>query len=178
MNQKNAFFYVYSFALYILLQVLFLRYINFWETAFCFVYIGYLLSFPLEFPRIFHLLIAFFVGLTVDVFYDSAGIHTGACLLMIYFRKRILGVLAPTGGYEAGSQPNIEDQGNNWFLVYVALSAFFHHAFIFAVSASNFSFIGNTLLKTVLSVLFTVSILFFFQRTSISYNKYQSRKRR
>ncbi len=178
MNQKNVFFFVYAYILYILLQVLFLRYVNFGGLAFCFAYIGYLLAFPLDFSRLLHLIIAFLVGISVDIFYDSPGIHAGACILMVYFRKRIIGVLAPTGGYEAGNQPSVLDLGSNWFLIYVSLSAFFHHAFVFFVSASNFKIVGNTLLKTILSVVFTTAVLYFFQRTSLSYNKYKSRRRR
>jgi len=178
MNQNNIFFYVYTFFLYLIVQVLFLRYINFWGYAFSFAYIGYLLSFPLEFPRIPHLLIAFAIGIAIDIFYDSAGIHTGACVFMIYFRKRIVNTFSPTGNYEAGAQPSISNMGSNWFLIYTSIMALFHHIFVFAVSASNIALISNIILKITSSVIFTTLTLFFFQQTGLSYKKYQLKRRR
>jgi hypothetical protein len=97
---------------------------------------------------------------------------------MIYLRKRIIDGLAPTGGYEAGAIPNIPDMGSNWFLLYATIMALIHHLFLFLVSASNLSLVGNIIYKTVLSVVFTALVLFFFQKASLSFQRYQLRRRR
>ncbi|UZR95536.1 rod shape-determining protein MreD [Chondrinema litorale] len=178
MNRKSIFFFIYSFILYVLIQVLFLKYVDFYGYAFCFAYIGYLLAYPLDFPRFPYLLIAFFLGITVDIFYDSAGIHAASCVFLAYMRNRVVKGFAPTGGYETGSNPNLLDMGINWYITYTVLLAFLHHLVLFFISASNLNLVGTTLIKTFFSVLFTTFILFLGQRISVTYQQYQRRRRR
>ena len=151
---------------------------DFYGYAFCFAYIGYLLAYPLDFPRFPYLLIAFFIGITIDTFYDSAGIHAASCVFMAYMRKRVVKAFSPTGGYESGANPNLMDMGPNWYITYTVLLAFMHHFVLFLISASNLNLLGNTLIKTIFSVIFTSFILFLGQRISVTYQLYNRRRRR
>ena len=64
--------------IYIALQVVLFRNIALFDTAFAFIYVAIVLSVPLETDRIITIFLAFVVGVLVDVFYNSLGIHASA----------------------------------------------------------------------------------------------------
>ena len=54
---------------------------------------------PVELRRSFVVLTAFLLGLCIDSFYDSPGVHTAALVLTGFFRGTILRLFEPRQGY-------------------------------------------------------------------------------
>jgi len=81
-----------------------------------FVYPLIIITFPLGLPRSLLMTIAFFIGLCIDLFYDSPGVHTAALVLMAFSRSYILGFIEPRGGYGNEDSPSISKYGNNTIL--------------------------------------------------------------
>jgi hypothetical protein len=46
------------------------------------------------------LITAFLLGITVDMFVDTPGVHTSASVFMAFVRPFVLRILAPRDGYE------------------------------------------------------------------------------
>ena len=112
------------FTALILVQVLILKNIELGNYAYYFkvwMYPLALLLLPLRLPAGITLTVAFVTGIIVDVFYNSAGMHAGACVAMMFFRPLFVNILEPRGGYDNNPLPNRTKLGTPWFLQYVAL---------------------------------------------------------
>lgn len=134
-----------------------------------FLYVLFIIQLPFELPAWIGLVLAFFLGFCVDVFYGTMGMHMAACTLVGWARPAILRFMAPRDGYEFGQQPTIQDMGKLWFLSYAAILIIIHHLFIFYLELFSFSEVGWTLLRVLFSsaatLLLVVVTQFLFYRT-------------
>ena len=158
------------FVLLVLLQVLIVQNIRLGSYIILFPYILFILLLPFETPKLLVMLIAFVTGLTIDLFYDTAGMHAAVCTFIGFIRFFILKLLAPREGYDAGLAPTIQSMGSVWFITYSASIIFIHHLLFFYLEIFRFSEFFSTLLRVVLSTIgtfvFVYVIQFLFYRTS------------
>jgi Na+/H+ antiporter NhaA len=137
------------------------------ERGLCFFYLGFLLFLPLATPIVVQLLLGFALGLTMDIFYDTGGVHAAAAVLLAYLRPWVLRLLTPRDGYDAQDAVNIHQMGWQWFGVYLGLLVLLHHVAFFILELGSFRNPGLTLVKVGLSWLFSclalliVQLLFF-----------------
>lgn len=156
-----------SFFVYVLVQVLLFKNLVLFNTAFCFLYVIFILLLPVETNSLLLLLIGFIAGFTIDVFYDSLGLHALALVLVSYVRNYWLTTITPQGGYDSGANPTLASNGLQWFLVYTIPLLFIHHAVVFFVEASDFSLFWYTMLKVVTSLIFTITVMLILQYLSL-----------
>jgi hypothetical protein len=145
------------------MQVLVLRNVVLFNTAFCFLYIAFILLLPIETNALLLMLAGFLLGFSVDVFYNSMGLHALATVLIAYLRNYWLNTITPQGGYESGSTATVAANGLQWFLVYSLPLVFLHHLVLFFVEASGFTLFWYTMLKIVASLLFTMLVMVLLQ---------------
>jgi len=159
---------IISFFIYWLLQVLLFRNVAIFDTAFCFVYVGFLILLPIEISLTTLLLLGFSMGLAVDIFYDTAGVHAATMVIIAFIRPSILQFLRPSGGYEAVENPTLSKLGFNWFIIYAGIILLLHHSILFLIQGSNFSlWVSNffvILASTVLSLFVLIIGQFLFYR--------------
>lgn len=122
----------------------------------------FILLLPLRTPRPLVLLLAFFLGLAIDMFYNSPGVHASVCLITAVLRPLVLKRLEPRGGYTALHAPNREKMGWNWFLQYVSFLMGVHLFFYFSVEYFTFAYLLNILLKTFFSFIFSMIFVLMF----------------
>ncbi len=154
---------VILFIVYVLVQVVLLKNLVLFDSAFCFLYVAFILLLPFELSTVFIVLIGFLVGFTIDIFYSSMGLHAFASVLMGYLRNYWLSVITPQGGYDVGNSPTIASNGVQWFLVYAIPLVFIHHFVLFFLEASGFDMFWFTMLKIMGSLMFTMIVIFFLQ---------------
>lgn len=161
-----------AFVLYAGVGVLVLTNSNFvlFNLGWCFFYLGFLLFLPITTPIVVQLLLGFGMGLMVDIFCDTGGVHAAAAVLLMYLRPWMLRLLTPRDGYDAADAVNVHQMGWQWFLVYISVLLSIHHLAFFLLELGSFQIIGITLAKVVVSTLFTgltlliVQLLFFPSR--------------
>lgn len=151
------------FFVYLFVQVLVLRNLVLFNTAFCFLYIAFILLLPIETNTLVLMLAGFLLGFSIDVFYDSMGLHALATVLIAYLRNYWLSTITPQGGYESGAAATLAANGLQWFLVYSLPMVFLHHLILFFVEAAGFTMFWYTMLKIVASLLFTMSVIVLLQ---------------
>lgn len=156
-------FHIVSFIVYLLLQVLFFKNVVLFHTAFCFVYIAFLLLLPIDTNSLLLMAFGFVTGFLVDVFYDSLGMHAFACVLIMYMRNYWLNLITPQGGYDNNVVPSLSMNGLQWFLVFTMPMVFVHHAVLFYIEAGGFALFWFTLWKAITSTLFTTLVLVIIQ---------------
>lgn len=118
---------------------------------------------PFETPKLVVLLCAFFMGLTIDMFYDTAGMHAAACTIIGFARYYILKLLSPREGYDPGLMPNIDSMGAVWFITYALIIIFIHHLFFFYLEIFRFNEFFRTLLRVILSTVGTFCFVYVVQ---------------
>ena len=167
---RSGFFLVISFFLLLFLQVMLFKKIVLFNTAFCFIYVALILLLPIETNPLVLMLVAFGLGLTVDVFYDLQGMHAAATVAVAYVRNYWLATITPQGGYDEGATPTLADNGFFWFISYSAPLIVLHHVILFFIDAGGFDLTWITLAKSLASVFFTTIVVLlhqyvFFQRS-------------
>ncbi len=169
---SQVFVHIFRFIVFLAAQVLIVRNLVLFNTAFCFIYITFLLLLPIQMPRVALLLLAFISGLTVDIFYDTIGINAGASVLLAFLRPYVLLLLTPRDDYEKNDTVNLHVMGWRWFLVYSLFLIFIHHFALFFLELGSFKQVGFTFAKIIVSTAFTfvvlviVQLLFFSGRRS------------
>jgi hypothetical protein len=163
MNSQTVIRLVLTFVIYLILQIVVIRNFVFFDVAFCFVYIACILLLPDEISPIWVILISFLIGLLVDIFYNTAGIHASASVLIGYLRGYIIKFLFPTKGVENEVVITLKDMGAERFVRYVAVLTLIHHSTLFFVEAGGFQFFLITILKIICSVVFTTFMIIILQ---------------
>lgn len=160
---KGTFVHIFQFFIFLAVQILLVRNVVLFNTAFCYIYIGFLLFLPIQMPKVSLLLLAFLTGFTVDIFYDTVGINAAACVLLAYLRPYVLLLLTPRDDYEKNDTINLHVMGWRWFTVYAVFLVFMHHAALFFLELGSFREVGFTMAKVVLSTLLTYIVLVIIQ---------------
>ncbi|GAA3647797.1 rod shape-determining protein MreD [Flavivirga jejuensis] len=142
------------FIVLILIQVLVFNNINFLGYINPYPYILFIALFPIKNNRAIIILSSFLLGLTIDMFLDSGGIHAAACVFIAYVRPIILkfsfGMI-----YEHHTiKFSTVEFGSK--LTYVILLVILHHIILFSLEIFNFSKIILVLQKTLFSSMFTI----------------------
>ncbi|MGV3540622.1 MAG: hypothetical protein ACO1OQ_12490 [Rufibacter sp.] len=161
----NSFRFVHfvQFVVLMGLQILLMRNLVLYDRGFCFVYLGFILFLPIDIDKVLLLILAFISGITIDLFYDTAGVHAAATVLMAYLRPSMLKLLTPRDGYEVSDNASLTSMGWRWFLTYGFALIFVHHFTLFFLELNGFKLVGFTLAKIVISTLFTGAVLVIFQ---------------
>jgi hypothetical protein len=82
---------------------------------------------------------------------------------MAYVRTWMLRLLRPRDGYEFGRQATIGDMGIAWWLTFAGVLILAHHLWLFFVEVYRFSDLGSTLLRSLLSAVFTLALCLLSQ---------------
>ena len=150
--------------LLILIQILVLNQLDLFNGSVQpFLYIFILLLLPFETPAWAQLLIGLVLGLTMDMFTFTLGMHTSACLVLCYARPGILRILSPRDGYEMGMAPTIGHMGILWYLSYAGSLVLIHHFWLFTIEVLRWDLLPSVFLRTLLSSIATLILIFLVQ---------------
>jgi len=147
----------------ILLQVLILNNINLGGYVNPYFYIVFLFMLPFSTPAVLIQIIAFAVGFAVDAISGTLGMHTSACVLIGFVRPFLLRAIAPRDGYETDHKPAIKEMGLVWFFKYTVILTVIHHVMLFFVESFNFVNFWHTILRILLSSIFTITLIILSQ---------------
>ena len=159
---------ILRFFVLVLVQVLIVKNIELGRFINPFVYVLFILMLPFETPKWLLLVASFILGITIDMFYDTSGMHAAACVMMGYIRPGILILFSPRDGYEFGTQPSIQYLGIPWFLSYAGILVVIHHLILFYIEIFRFSEFFSTFFRVIVSSIFTLLLVvisqYLFQR--------------
>lgn len=154
---------IFRFAILVAIQVLVLNNIQLGGFINPFLYVLFLLTLPVNIPKVMLLIVAMGCGLVIDMFQNTVGMHASACLVLAYVRPGWLKIIAPRDGYDTDAVPSIRQFSFGWFLAYSALLVFVHHFALFFIEVFRLSEFWNTLLRIVLSSAVTLLLIIIVQ---------------
>lgn len=151
------------FLVMILLQVLIVKNINMGRYFIFFPYVLFILLLPFNTSKPLVLVISFLLGLCIDIFYDTQGMHASACVFMALARGGVLKLLSPREGYDESFKPTVAFMGGVWFSSYALLLIFTHHFLLFYIEAFSFQEFFRTFMRVICSTLSTFSFVYMLQ---------------
>lgn len=154
---------IIRFIVLVLLQVLLLDNILLLDSVTPFFYVLFILLLPFEVPAWLIISLGFLLGLGVDMFGNTIGLHTSATVLMAYMRGSVLKMIAPRDGYEPGTFPRMHYYGFVWFFKYALILILAHHLCFFILDVFGFRHFLQTLADTLLTTAFTLAMVVLSQ---------------
>ncbi|MFV0248090.1 MAG: hypothetical protein ACK5H1_03900 [Tenacibaculum sp.] len=147
------------FFFFVLLQVLILDNIILLGYINPYLYIAYVFIFPLNQKRILFLSVCFLLGLSVDLFSNSGGIHAFATLFIGYLRLFLIRAIFKI------SKPeyllfNLRLESFDKVFNYTSILTVIHHFILFSFLNFSFHNISNVLINTLFSSIFTLLLYF------------------
>ncbi|MEM7571726.1 MAG: hypothetical protein AAF433_02445 [Bacteroidota bacterium] len=147
---------IIRFGVLLLLQVFLFQQVNWgWgeeDVLFIYIYPLFILMLPIQMFRPFVIALGFLMGLGVDLFYDTLGMHAAAGTFAAYLRPAIFNMVRPMNGYNIKFGPVPQDLGWPWFLRVLLLLLALDLFIFFGAQAFAPQFIGQVLLKTAVSL--------------------------
>lgn len=142
------------FILLLATQVLVFNRIDLFGYINPFPYILFIILYPVNGNKSGLLLASFFLGIVMDMFCNSGGVHAAACIILAYFRPSLF-------KFSFGLSYEYQTVRLNDVLTperfsFILLAVVIHHSVLFVLEVFKISFILDILLRTVLSTIFTI----------------------
>ena len=118
--------YFIRFSLLIIVQIFLLNNVQFSGLLNPYLYVYFLIVLPVDFSPNIGLFVAFAMGIIIDMFSQTMGMHTISAVFLAYARPYILRYMAPRDGYEFSRNVSIKQMGWLWFLTFSGLMVFLH----------------------------------------------------
>lgn len=149
--------HIFNFIILVLVQAVLFNYINFLGFINPYIYIMFILFFPVKNNRISFIFFSFLLGLSIDMFSDTGGIHAAASVCIAYARPGFLKFAFGTM-YEHNNL-KFSNTDLSAKLVYILLLVVVHHFIMFSLEIFNFTRILMVLQKTLFSGIFTILMI-------------------
>lgn len=150
---KEVLFHTIQFFVIILLQVFVFNHMGI-DGIVPFVYILFILLYPVNYNKSLFLFISFLLGLSLDVFSSSGGIHAAACTIIAYIRPILLKFSFGTSYEFHTIKFSNTELGAR--ITYFSVLIVIHHLTLFLLESFNFTFILFSLKQTLLSSIYTL----------------------
>ena len=152
---NNILKYITLGAIVVVCQILVSEYVNIWAVLYIAVFPQFIILLPPTMNRPAYMLVAFLLGLGIDLFADGVmGLNAAALTAMAYVRPSILKLTVPKTSFESNeNQPLIPRTVElpKLALLNILLLTVFFSVYVLLDSAVSFS-AGYTLLKIFLCV--------------------------
>lgn len=145
---------ILRFVLLLAVQILIFNNMTFLGFIIPLPYILFIILFPVNGNKSGLLLASFLLGIIMDVFSNSGGIHATACLILAYFRPSLF-KFAFGVSYEYQTI-KLNDVLTPERFSFIALAVLIHHFILFLLEAFQVSFFLDLLIRTLLSAVFTI----------------------
>jgi hypothetical protein len=156
---KDFWKYAFLFVVLVLVQVLILNNIQISGLINPYIYILFVLLLPFNIQGYLLLGFSFLIGITIDIFGNTPGIHAGATVLLGFIRPGLASLISSRELIEKGTTPNMAQLGVASFIKYVVISVLIHHLVLFFAETFSFSDILETILRWILSSLISILLI-------------------
>lgn len=146
------------YLLIMVLQVLLFDQLQLWGACHPYIYVLCLLMMPITLPHNVDMLIGAFAGFIMDIFCNSLGVHMAACILLMYIRPYLIGVIVNDKD-RLNEQISLHAIGMEALLKYTVIMVLIHHLTVFSLAAWSWSHMGFVLLETIVSSTITILLV-------------------
>ncbi|WP_298393799.1 rod shape-determining protein MreD [Flavobacterium sp.] len=144
------------FILLLAVQVVIFNNFNFLGYINPFPYILFIILYPVNGNKYALLLSSFFLGITMDLFCNSGGVHATACLLLAFVRPSIFKFSFGLS-YEYQTV-RLNDTLTPERFSFILIAVIIHHLTLFVLEVFTFEYLWDIVLRTIISTIFTLII--------------------
>lgn len=142
------------FILLLAAQILIFNRIDLFGYINPFPYILFIILYPVNGNKSGLLLASFFLGLLMDMFCNSGGVHAAACLILAYYRPAIFKFsFGLSYEYQTVKLNDVLTPERFSFLL---IAVVIHHFVLFVLEVFKVSFLWDILVRTFFSTIFTI----------------------
>lgn len=151
--------YFFRFVLFIFVQAFVLNYIPPLHRFITpYLYFLFLVWMPFNTGRVGLLVSGFLLGITLDVFTKTPGLHASSAVLVAYMRPFLINLMVPKDTRElAIGSPSVETMGMASYLLFITLLTIFHHGWLVFLEWMTFGsflfFLGKVFFSSLVSLL-------------------------
>ncbi|MCC8408732.1 rod shape-determining protein MreD [Mucilaginibacter sp. UR6-1] len=147
------------FVVLVFIQAFLLKNVTVYDLAVPYPYILFVMLLPFETPNIVLFPLAFLMGLSIDAFYDTPGLHAAATVLLAMVRVLFISITVQKDSFDNEPEPTLGSMGFRWFFTYSAILTLVHHFFLFNLEVFRLSEMEYTLSRFLMSSVFTILLM-------------------
>lgn len=147
------------FVLLVFIQAFLLKNVTVYDLSVPYPYILFVMLLPFETPNIILFPLAFLMGLSIDAFYDTPGLHAAATVLIAFVRVLFISITVQKDGFDNEPEPTLSSMGFRWFFTYSLILTLIHHFLLFNLEVFRLSEMEYTLTRFLMSSVFTVFLM-------------------
>jgi hypothetical protein len=159
------------FVLFALLQALVFNQIEIGFGIHLMVHPLFIMLLPFETGVFTMMILGFGLGIIIDIFSNTYGLHASSLLLMAYMRPVIFKFYGPREGYDPLKEPSVFDMGSRWFVFVFGYLILIHHFWYFLIEIFRFDQFLLILQKTIFSVIISYLLCIVLQTFLIKKSK-------
>jgi rod shape-determining protein MreD len=144
------------FILLLAVQVVIFNNFNFLGYINPFPYVLFIILYPVNGNKYALLVTSFVLGITMDLFCNSGGVHAAACLLLAFVRPSIFKFSFGLS-YEYQTV-RLNDTLTPERFSFILLAVIIHHLTLFVLEVFTFEYLWDIVLRTIISTIFTIII--------------------
>ena len=133
-----------------------------WLSAY--IYPIFILLLPITISTPVAVVLGFLMGISVDIFYNSPGVHAGASVFTAWFRSFILIFMEPRVGYSGNQIPSKYHFGMQWFLQFSAITMGLHLLVYQMLDAFSYVYFFSIIAKTVAAFVLSMVFVLIYQQ--------------
>lgn len=171
---KNILSHIIRFLFLILLQVFIVNNIDLGNANYYispFIYITFLFVLPNSTNLFALIFLGFILGLTMDFFMDTYGIHASASTLIAFIRPTFSKQLEDPNSYPENNNLTVYLGDRFKYIYYISLLSFIYCFWLFLLEEFSFKYLHIILLKAVLSSICSVLFILIGQFLFFSKSK-------
>lgn len=151
-----------KFVTVLLLQVLLFNNIDYFGFISPYIYVLFFLDLPVNYKTAYAMLLGFLMGFLVDVFGNTMGVHTFACVLLCFVRNTWINLLFSSLNAQ---QTELTLARVGWidYLKYIGGLILLHHTTLFLLETLSFVAFWHTLLRILANTVVTVLLVLFYE---------------
>lgn len=153
---------IIRFFVLVALQVFLFKNMGYYNLATPFPYVLFILLLPVGIPNFILYCLAFLIGISIDGFYDTLGVHAAACTALAWGRILFIRITLQSDQHENYMTPLVGNVPFRWYFLYVFGLTLFHHSVLFLLETFTFHQFQYTITRILLSCIFTVVIILLF----------------
>jgi rod shape-determining protein MreD len=147
---------IFRFVILLALQILVFNKMNFGGYANAFPYILFIILYPVNGNKANLVIASFFLGLIMDLFCNSGGVHATACIVLAYLRPSFFKFSFGLS-YEYQTV-KLNDVLTPERFTFIFLAVITHNIILFLLEFFDVTFILDILIRTLLSTIYTILV--------------------
>jgi len=157
---------VVYFLFYVAIQVLILNNIHLFRIATPLLYLYVIVKMPINITRSPAIIISFILGIVLDIFSNTLGMHAAACVLAGMFRAPIMYSFSEKELLEETS-PSYRTLGVSAFMKYVFVLVAIHHITLFSIESISLFDPAFLMLRILACIILTTLFIFIVEAFNI-----------